>query len=157
MNSSKPKTLKDVVEYALILISKMSYSKKALCDKLLKKGYSAEEAQKAVNRLVELNYLNDENFAKIYGEYLSKRNKGEYFIKAELEKHEIAPETIHKVLKAVKNGEEPYIQITALLKRKYPKFSNNASEKRKAAAFFTRRGFNLDDILKAFRHYKEEI
>jgi regulatory protein len=146
---------KSAVEAALLLISKRSYSSKSLSDKLLSKGYSPDETRLAVERLKEMNYINDEHYAKILAEHLSRNAKGEYYIKAELEKHAIAPDIIRNTLKAA-SEEEPYAQIIAILERKFPAFSNNnAAEKRKTAAFFTRRGFKLDDILKAFRRIND--
>jgi regulatory protein len=67
-----------VVSYALTLVSKRSYSSKNLQTKLLQKGCEPENAAKAVKRLEELNYVNDEKFAKVYGAYLSQKGKGEF-------------------------------------------------------------------------------
>ena len=158
MSLSRPKKDKapqiGAVEAALMLISKRSYSKKGLAGKLMLKGYSAQDTAKAVERLMELNYINDEKYAKNLSEYLALQGKGEYYIKAELEKHEITSEIIQTVLQEIKSETEPYEQIISMIRKRYPDFSNsNMALKRKAVAFFSRRGFNLDDILKAFNRF----
>ncbi|GHT62459.1 hypothetical protein AGMMS49531_10470 [Endomicrobiia bacterium] len=54
-----------MMSYALLLISKRSYSSKGLQAKLTQKGYKLENVVKAVKRLEELGYINDEKFSKV--------------------------------------------------------------------------------------------
>ncbi|GHT40196.1 hypothetical protein AGMMS49921_01160 [Endomicrobiia bacterium] len=48
----------------MLLVSKRSYSSKGLQAKLIQKGYKFENVVKAVKRLEELGYINDEKFQK---------------------------------------------------------------------------------------------
>ncbi|OEG70006.1 hypothetical protein ATZ36_06605 [Candidatus Endomicrobiellum trichonymphae] len=140
------------VSYALALVSKRSYSSKNLQTKLLQKGCEPENAAKAVKELEELNYVNDEKFAKVYGTYLSQKGKGEFAIKAELKKQGIEKSLINDVLETIKTDIEPYEQIIKILKTKFKKFSGkDKNEIRRTASFFLRRGFSYQDIAKAFR------
>ncbi|MDR1196446.1 MAG: recombination regulator RecX [Endomicrobium sp.] len=140
---------------ALALVGKRSYSSKSLYDKLIQKGYDSKDAKAAVGRLKELNYINDEKFTKIYAQYLKNRGKGEYAIRAELEKHAIDKNTINETLELLKSEEEPHEQIIAIIKNKFKKFDyKNKNEVRKTAAFFLRRGFSSQTIAKALREYK---
>jgi regulatory protein len=140
------------VSYALALVSKRSYSSKNLQAKLLQKGCELEYATKAVKRLEGLNYVNDEKFTKAYVVYLSQKGKGEFTVKAELEKQGIEKSLINDVLETIKTDIEPYEQIIKILKTKFKKFSGkDKAEIRRTASFFLRRGFSYQDIAKALR------
>jgi regulatory protein len=140
------------VSYALALVSKRSYSSKNLLAKLLQKGCESETAAKAVKKLEGLNYVNDEKFAKVYAVYLLQKGRGEFAVKAELEKQGIEKSLISDVLEAIKTDIEPYEQIIKILKTKFKKFSGkDKNETRRVASFFLRRGFSYQDIAKALR------
>lgn len=144
-----------VVSDALALAAKRSYSRENLYKKLILKGYDAENANAAVERLKELNYINDEKYAREYALYLISRGKGEYALRAGLEKAGISKDLIKNVLESVKSAGEPYEQIIKIMRKKFGDFDpENKNEIRKIAAFFLRRGFPLQEIGKAFRKYK---
>ena len=141
-----------ITSYALYLISKKMYSKKSLSDKLASCGFEKEDIQKVLSRFAELNYINDEEFAKVLADYLRKRGKGPYYIQNELNKHNIDSEVLNKVLKCQDEENEPYNQIIYIIKKKFTKFDGkDKNEIRKIATFFQRRGFASQDIAKAFR------
>ena len=141
-----------ITSYALYLISKKMYSKKSLSDKLASCGFEKEDIQKVLSRFAELNYINDEEFAKVLADYLRKKGKGPYYIQNELNKHNIDSEILNKVLKCQDEENEPYNQIIYIIKKKFKKFDGkDKSEVRKIATFFQRRGFSSQDIAKAFR------
>ncbi|MFA7074039.1 MAG: regulatory protein RecX [Endomicrobiaceae bacterium] len=144
-----------IMSYALYLISHKSYSKKAITEKLLLKGFLQEDIEKVVSRFVELNYINDKVFAKNFAEYLKNKSKGIYYIKNELKLHNIEDCVISDILTDLFRDIKPHLQIIGIIKKKYPKFDGkNASEIKKIANFFLRRGFVSEDIAKAFREYK---
>ncbi|MDR1474329.1 MAG: recombination regulator RecX [Endomicrobium sp.] len=158
------KEYKEVVSYdksnrimsdALLLVSLRSYSFKGLQDKLLQKGYDKDNVLSVVSRLEALNYINDEKFSKSYAVYLSQKCKGEFAIKATLEKHGIRKSLISEALNSIKSQEEPYKQIVKIIASKFKNFDKkNKNEIRRIASFFLRRGFSLESIAKAFREYK---
>ena len=144
--------LKRATSDALVLVSKRSYSAKSLHAKLLQKGYDPENATKAVKKLKELNYINDKKFAKTCADYLSQKGKGEFAIRAKLEKQGIEGSLINEALEIIKTDTEPHEQIIKILKTKFEKFSGkDENETRRIASFFLRRGFSYQDIAKAFR------
>lgn len=49
--------------YALWLLGRQSYSVQGLRDRLVRRGYAAEEAEDAVEYLASIGYLNDQAFA----------------------------------------------------------------------------------------------
>ena len=141
-----------ITSYAFYLISHKYYSKKSLSDKLLSRGFEKTDIDKVLMRFVELNYINDELFAKNLAEYLQSKGKGPFYIKNELKQHDIDNEIISRVLNDAQEGQEPYLKIIDIIRKKYPKFnSDDKNEVRKVAMFFQRRGFSSEDIAKAFR------
>lgn len=93
-------------------------------------------------------------FAKTYADYLSQKGKGEFAIRAELEKQGIEKILINETLEVIKTDIEPHEQIINILKIKFEKFSGkDENETRRIASFFLRRGFSYQDIAKAFRAY----
>jgi regulatory protein len=144
-----------IMSDALALVALRSYSSRGLHEKLLQKGYDKDMALNVVNRLKELNYINDDRFSKNYAIYLSQKGKGEVAIKGELEKQGIDKVLIMEALDEVKFQEEPYEQIVKMMRSKFKNFKwKDKSEVRRAAAFFLRRGFSSENIAKAFREYK---
>jgi regulatory protein len=143
---------------AFNLIAKRSLSAKSLSDKLALKNYDKNEIENIVEKMKNLGYINDEKFALDYAEYLNKKAKGSVFIEAELKKHQIDKEIISKILQELKNNIPPYRQIAEILKTKY-KNADFRDKKNlvKAALFFERRGFEKDDIDKAFRSINAEL
>ncbi len=147
-----------IMSYALYLISNRMYSKKSLSDKLSSRGFEKSDIEKVITRFIELNYINDENFAQNLVEYLQSKGKGPFYIKNELKQHDIDNEIISNVMDSAKEEKEPYLQIINLMKKKYPKFNGkDKNEVRKIAMFFQRRGFASQDIAKAFREFDAEI
>jgi regulatory protein len=146
---------KRIMSDALSLVALRSYSSKGLQEKLLQKGYDKEKAFDVAKRLEKLKYINDTEFSKMYANYLSQKGKGEFVIKAELQKRGINKFLIEETLCEVKSQEEPYEQIIKIMHSKFKNFKwKDKGEVRRAAAFFLRRGFSYENISKAFREYK---
>ena len=140
-----------IMSDALASIALRSYSLRGLQEKLLQKGYDKDMALNVVNRLEELNYINDDKFSKNYAVYLSQKGKGEFAIKAELEKHGIDKVLIMEALDEVKFQEEPYEQIVKIMRSKFKNFKwKDKSEVRRAAAFFFKKRL-------FFRKYSESV
>jgi regulatory protein len=140
---------------ALLLVSLRSYSFKGLQDKLIQKGYDKGDVLSVVSRLEGLNYINDDKFSKSYAAHLSQKCKGEFAIRAELERHGIRKSLILEALNSIKSQEEPYEQIVKIITSKFKNFDKkNKNEVRRIASFLLRRGFPPESIAKAFREYK---
>jgi regulatory protein len=149
---------KKIMRYALSLVAKYSFSEKNLYEKLLQKGYGIQDAKFAIKRLKELNYLDDRKFAATYANFLSKKNKGEIAIKFKLMQKGIKKELIEKAVLEIKNDKEPFQQIMEIVEKKFKTLNwSNRNEIKKTAAFFERKGFSVQDIVKAFRIYNIDI
>ncbi len=142
--------------YTMFLLSKKSYSRKSLFDKLTLKGYEKENIEKVLDLFNELNVINDEHFAKNLTRTLQSKGKGNIYIKNELKKHKISSERITEILNDPEDEMEEYERAIRIIKKKYPKFDNNDKNiQRKVAMFLQRRGFSFEDINKAFRNFND--
>jgi regulatory protein len=137
---------------ALNLVSRRAYSENSLKRKLTQRGYNTDITDKVLVRLKELNYLNDNNYAKNYALYLYKKGKGSFLIKPELERQGLDKDSIKEALDYIKEENEPFEIILKVLKTKFKNFNNkDKNETKKVIAFFLRRGFTFEDISKAIR------
>ncbi len=83
---------------ALKYLSLRSRSVKEVSDYLLKKGYSLEDANNAIQKLLELKFLNDDNFARSFTEQKQKKGKSRMAIEFELKLKGINKEISQDVL-----------------------------------------------------------
>ena len=58
---------------ALAMLAMRAYSIEAVRSRLLEKDYDEDETEEAVNRLIELGYLDDEKYAAETAERLTKK------------------------------------------------------------------------------------
>ena len=138
---------------ALWYLGRRDYGVKELRLKLLrprpeKPLPSEEDVDRAIERLLELDLLNDERYAQRVAEALSKKGYGARGIAYELRRRGVEEE-----VNAPISDEE---RISELLRTKYA--SKLGDEKSRQAVFnaLTRKGFGFGDIRSAMRAYMEE-
>lgn len=135
---------------ALYLLSFKDYSKQELLNKL-KKDYCDKSAKKAIYRMEELGFINDEIFAQkyakklIFNKYFSKKRA-----KFEMYKKGIDKNIIDKVLSDI--DFDAVNQIKILIDKKYKLAYSDEKVKNRAIAFLQRYGYSWDDINKAFEN-----
>lgn len=115
------------------------------------------EIQKVVNRLKELNYLNDSSYAKDYiTSRVEFRPRGKFLIKKELKTKGIHPELIEKILNEVYEDEE--IPALEALKSRIKRLQNEPHQKQKERLmrFLASRGFKIDTIYKVIHTWYSE-
>lgn len=76
---SKKKKMPEPYDYALFMITLRAQTSDYLRDKMLAKGYLADDITNVIQRLTELKYLDDRQFAQIYFENLKKYKLVGYF------------------------------------------------------------------------------
>lgn len=122
------------------------HSEKELRDKLLKKGFEAQDISQAVTRLRELGYLNDEAAAiRWVQSALKEKRWGKYKITAYLIKKGISGEIVRRVVAlALADTPEEETARQALIK----KFGENylSTPVQKAGFFLDTRGFSPEVI-----------
>jgi len=87
-------------EYALYLLSLRLRTAGDLEQKMARKGYTPVEITEVIQRLTDLQFLNDEQFAQIYFDNLLKYKLfGYYGIKKKLIEKKIAPALVERLLR----------------------------------------------------------
>lgn len=126
---------------------------KEIYDKLLELGFSTEIINRVIADLEQLEYINDEEYAKKFIESNKKSKKiSKSMIKLKLKNKGIDGEIIEKYLEML--GFSDFDAIENFLVKK--KFSNDLSfeEKNKIIAYCVRKGFSLEEVLKVVKEFK---
>ncbi len=135
-------------EKGLSALERRAYAEKELFMKLRQK-YGDEPSERAVKKLSDMGYINDESFAEDFAAYLFE--KKQYDIKRidyELKMKGITPETVSKTLKTLDNN--PIPRIIVMLRSR---FNETSPEEKEAKRFINRllsKGFSFHDIRAAF-------
>lgn len=135
-------------EKGMKYLSMRAYSEKELYCKL-KMKFGENAADRAVGRLSELGYINDEEFSRMYAQYLFETKK--YDIKRvgfELKTKGIDPETVDNTLKTLDN--EPIQRIIDMIGSKYERMLQNEKDRKRLVNRFIRMGYSYRDIKDAF-------
>ncbi|MBL8149996.1 MAG: regulatory protein RecX [Blastocatellia bacterium] len=141
---------------AIRILSRRSCSVEIMRKKLLEKG-DPELTDRVVDRLVELGYLNDQNFALSYASNkLSVKALGKARLKRSLKEKSVPDEIIDETLsKVYTEDEEERLCDQALGKhlRVYGKPEDQKGAK-KLFNYLLRLGFSYDMIMKKIRSVK---
>lgn len=140
------------------LLSRRDHSVKELRDKLLR-TVDSKSADKAINKMLELGYLDDEKYAKILLHHLITNKKmSKTFIKNEMYKRGINSDIISNCLEDIEI--DNVSSILDLLESKYlSKLSfdeNYKNNKEKVIASLMRKGFSYSDVKSAFYRFEDE-
>lgn len=149
-----------LMQYALRILSKKRYTISEMQKKLTlyanrREKVNEEDVNSVLNRLLELNYLDDEKFAKDYvSQRIHLKPRGKSLLKRELKFKGIPNDILDKIFEEIDFNEEQFI-FEALSKRshKWDKFPLR-KQKLKAYQFLYSRGFKREAIYKALEaHY----
>lgn len=140
---------------SLYLLGFKDRTKKELEDKLRDKGYSEEEIESAVNKVMEYGYINDSEYARRY--IKSRLNKkGAKLIMRELQNKGISRDTIscHLEELAIDSSELIY---EILIKKYYNADVSDRGVKQKIMSYFVRRGYDYEDINAALHKFVNKL
>lgn len=137
---------------ALWQLSVASHSKKGLYKKLIRL-YPEEACQKAVDKMEELGYIDDEKYAKNACEVLSSRGLSNSAIVAKL----IASGVPSPLAKECVNdaANDQLEQIDYIIQKKYINRLGDEKSVEKVVAALARRGFSFRDIRSAIKKYTD--
>lgn len=145
---------------ALEQLSRRSMTAKQLCEKLLER-FSAEAAEKAVQRMTELGYLNDGEYAGRLARDLSGlRRYGPERVRRELLARGVEREIVEETLEQLEC--DPQQAVLELLEGKLSRLALEAAEddspKTRSRLFgrLARMGYGFEDIREAWRTYLEQ-
>lgn len=142
----KKEPTRPAIETALWYLGRRERTVKELSDKLLQRGYEAQEIDPAIEKLTLLGYLNDLNYAKNYMAHsLSGRAKGKRRVIFELSRKGVSAVNVETALAEVWVEDEDEI----IIKEAHRILKRNANQSRekmftRAIAYLVRRGFSFD-------------
>ena len=128
---------------ALTLLSYKEYTSGELT-KRLQQTVSQEAAEQAVERMISLGFINDEDYAQRYAGKLAAKGFGEWRIRMEMRRKGLDPDTIDFTLEA-----DPVERAREVLEKKYPLWQEDERVKRRAYGALARRGFRPEEIRQA--------
>ncbi len=133
-------------ERMMYLLKGGDYTEHQIRSKLKQGFYPDEAVEEAINFGKEYHYLDDFRYARIYAEQKAdKMSRRMLFCK--MSEKCISREIIDRVLEELENGEED--ALDALIRKKNIDFSAlNWQERQKICAYFMRKGFAYENILK---------
>lgn len=134
-----------IFEQAMSLLSHREHSKKELTTKLKSRGHEEEEIEATIERLEEMNYLNDARFAEIFVRSRLSKPLGASRIQQELLQKGINSELAKT---AILEADADWFELAKQLKER--RFGEEAStdfkEKAKQSRYLQYRGFDFDQI-----------
>lgn len=135
----------DGLDYAFNLIEKKRYTSNELEKKLEKKGFIAKPI---IDRLKELNYINDLEYAIDYKNKKENEGYGKYKILFQLKSKGISEDILSSLHFSDENLEEIFL-------RKLPKIKDN--KKQKMYAYLVNRGFESEKIKSLIYKYEDKL
>ncbi|MCH5207456.1 MAG: regulatory protein RecX [Oscillospiraceae bacterium] len=138
-------TLRKAKKRALYLLGERAYCSGEL-KKKLSKTYGVEIAESAVDYALELGYINDEDYAGKYAEYLIKSKRhGVSRARREMLMKGLSKEITENAL-AEFTEEELDEELMYLIRRKYSEKIGDHDSRRKTIAALARRGYDFGSI-----------
>lgn len=136
------------------LLSRRDHSVKELKTKLMRTS-DEKNSQRAIDRMLELGYLDDEKYAReLLNHLINSKKMSLPFIKQEMFKRGVPSEIISEVLSETEI--DNVSSITELIMGKYRNKLNAENGKEKVIAALMRKGFSYSDIKSAFEDLETE-
>ena len=134
-----------IFDQALSLLSHREHSKKELITKLKTRGHETTEIDAIIERLEEMNYLNDERFAEIFVRSRLSKPLGASRIHQELMQKGINSELAKT---AIAEADADWFELARQLKeRRFGEaISTDFKEKAKQSRYLQYRGFDFEQI-----------
>ncbi|KAF1706856.1 recombination regulator RecX [Pseudoxanthomonas sacheonensis] len=136
---------------ALALLVRREHSRKELARKLAERGIESEAASAAIERLTGDGWQSDARFAELLVRTRAAHGQGPIRIRAELGTHGLDGDTIETAMQAFDGDWRQAAQD--LVRRRFglELASADPVQRRKAADFLYRRGFDGDTVRSALR------
>ena len=145
---------KKAVNKCYDLLSRRDHSVKELRDKLLR-TVDEKSAEKAIAKMLEYGYLDDEKYARTLMNHLVNNKKMSVsFIRQEMYKRGLSSEIIADVFEETEI--DSVANIKDLISGKYRAKLLNENGKEKVISALMRKGFNYGDIKAAFYELENE-
>ena len=141
-------------EKALQLLDKRDYSRAELLRKLAEKDFDEAEATEAVDRLVELGFVDDARYAPIIVRHYAAKGYGAQRVRQELQKRGIPRELWDEAMEQMPQQDDT---VDRLLRSRLKSDAPDRAELKRAQDFLLRKGYGWDEIKAALARYNCEI
>ena len=143
--------LKRAKKRALYLLGERAFCRAELLGKLTK-TYGSEIAEKAMEYVDQLGYINDEEYAAKYADYLIHRKKhGIFRAKREMLMKGLDREIVESAL-AKFSSEEIDEELTELIEKRYSAKISDFDDRRRTTAALVRRGYNFGEVRRCIEY-----
>jgi regulatory protein len=142
---------------ALSFVAHRPRSVREVADRLRQRGFSSQASERAIQRLQEWEYLDDQAFAEFWvANRAEHRPRGSRLLAQELRRKGIDREVADAVLAELPNSELP--DAVKLAHAKLPSLRNldPATRRQRLAAYLGRRGYGWDVIAPVLREVLDE-
>lgn len=139
-------------EKALWLISYRDHSEGELRQKL-SKDYGEEAVNAAIEKLMDMGYINDESFAKRYAESLTSKHLSQRQIQQKLRLKGLDRDLTAQTVEDLNLDEK--VEIRTLINKKYLNKLSDEDNLRRTVAALQRRGFAYSDIRSVISELRE--
>lgn len=120
---------------------------------LLKKEYSEEEISETIRQLIELKFLNDDDFARTFIENRQRKGKSKNAIRFELKLKGIGKDTTEETLEDASDDVKTALVYISKRLRLFEKYEPEEKQK-KIISRLRSRGFNWDTISEVLKKLK---
>ncbi len=139
---------------ALSLLDRRDYSRAELLRSLTEKGYEAAAAETAVDRLVQLGFVDDARYAPIVVRHYAAKGYGAQRIRGELQRRGI-PKNLWESAMAEMPEQDETVDRLLRSRLRGADLRDRAALKRATDALL-RRGYGWDEINAAVERYRSE-
>lgn len=119
-------------------------------DYLVKKQYSEEEVNETIRQLLELKFLNDDDFARTFTENRQRKGKSKKIISFELGLKGISKETTTDILEYAKNDYKTALEYLTKRLKQFERYGPEERQK-KIIGRLRSRGYDWDTISKVLK------
>ncbi len=157
--SKKESTYKKAFDYSIRILSLRDYSTHKMRQKLKEKGFDPEHSEEVIDKLLELNYLRDEEYARMRVKQLIMKGYANSYIirKLNQEKLLITSEQIDEIRNEQDLGSDSqmrYLIEKKLRNKEVPSdYENKMKLKNKVISFLASKGYNYGQISSVIGEY----
>jgi regulatory protein len=119
-------------------------------DYLIKRNYEEDEVNTTIKQLLDLKFLNDNDFARTFAESRQRKGKSKRIISFELGLKGISKETTEDVLGFAKNDYKTALEYIAKRLKQFDRYNKEGKQK-KIISRLRSRGYDWDTISKVLK------
>lgn len=154
INRFKPAVPQTPFNRALKYLSFRSRSVKEIYDYLIKKEYSEKDTNEAIRQLIDLKFLNDDDFARTFTQNRQRKGKSKKIISFELKLKGISKDTSQDVLEFANNDYKTAVEYISKRFKQFERYDPEEKQK-KIISRLRSRGFDWDTISKVLKKVNE--